>query len=287
MIYDPADPAFIGVYIESSLCIGSRIKDHIEDLTAAQKYKNMGEKLERKKRRFNTVQMNFWSRRPGLRDFWLVFGQLEMQEGDNKEELAVLLNILEMYAKLPFRTLPPQILRTHQRKGFKMNPYPWTGLNTASPLEQWRRGLGPSTSKPYKFSPRQPASRNVLYRDADPSKGDKLCVAVMCSRCCNPQSYWVDQYPRYEMENGKYLTCVRRQCSYCSSGKSTFIPVDKSFPRKFFTTVQYQHRKKQAKENLPDPTTRTGFSKMAKAELLSWLASQGFTGNKVNFGTKT
>ena len=102
VIYDPADPAFIGVYIGSSLCIGSRIKDHIEDLTAAQKYKNMGGKLERKKRRLNTVQMNFWSRRPGLRDFWLVFGQLEMQEGDNKEDLAVLLNILEVcHASFP------------------------------------------------------------------------------------------------------------------------------------------------------------------------------------------
>jgi hypothetical protein len=35
VIYDPADPAFIGVYIGLSLCIGSRIKDHIEDLIAA------------------------------------------------------------------------------------------------------------------------------------------------------------------------------------------------------------------------------------------------------------
>ncbi len=173
VIYDPADPAIIGVYIGSSLCIGSRIKEHIEDLIAAQKYKNMGGKLERKKRRLNTVQMNFWGRRPGLRDFWLVFGQLEMQEGDDKEEIAAILNILEMYAMLLFRTLYPQILRKHLPEGSKMNPYSWTGLNTASPLEQWRRGLGPSTSKPYNFSPRQPASRNVLYRDADPSEGQQ------------------------------------------------------------------------------------------------------------------
>ena len=68
-IYGPADPAFIGVYIGSSLCIGSRIKEHIEDLIAAQKYKSMGGKLERKKRRLSTVQMNFWSRRPGFHDF--------------------------------------------------------------------------------------------------------------------------------------------------------------------------------------------------------------------------
>ena len=57
--YDPADPAFIGVYIGSSLCIGSRIKEHIEDLLAAHNYKNMRGKLERTKRRLNTVQMNF------------------------------------------------------------------------------------------------------------------------------------------------------------------------------------------------------------------------------------
>jgi hypothetical protein len=88
------------------------------------------------------------------------------------------------------------------------------------------------------------------------------------------------------MENGKYLNCVKRQCSSCSSGKFIFIPADKSFPRKFFTTIRYQHRKEQAEENLPDPTTRADFSEMTKAELLSWLASQGLRGNKVNLVRK-
>jgi hypothetical protein len=32
MIYDPADPDYVGVYIGSSLHISPRIKDHIEDL---------------------------------------------------------------------------------------------------------------------------------------------------------------------------------------------------------------------------------------------------------------
>jgi hypothetical protein len=94
------------VYIGSSFRIGSRIKEHIEDLNAAKKHKKKGKKLERKKRRLNTIHINFWSRRPGIRDFWLVFGQLETQDDDDKE-LEFFLNILEMYAMLLFRTLPP------------------------------------------------------------------------------------------------------------------------------------------------------------------------------------
>jgi Uri superfamily endonuclease len=80
VIYDPADPDYIGVYIGSSFRIGPRIKEHIEDLNAAKKHK--------KKRHLNTIHIDFWSRRPGIRDFWLVFGQLETRDDDDKEELA-------------------------------------------------------------------------------------------------------------------------------------------------------------------------------------------------------
>ena len=59
MIYDPADLDYIGVYIRLSLRIGPRIKDHIEDLDAAKKHKKKGKKLEGKKRRLNTVHINF------------------------------------------------------------------------------------------------------------------------------------------------------------------------------------------------------------------------------------
>jgi hypothetical protein len=223
------------VYIGSSLCIGLRIKEHIENLNAAKKHKKKGKKLEREKRRLNAIHINFWSRRPGIRDFWLVFGQLETRDHDDNEELAFFLNILEMYAMLLFRTLPPQILWRNLPKGSTMNPHSWTGLNTASPMDQWRNGPGsPITRVPHHFSLRQPASRNVLYKDADPAKGDKLRVEVMCSSCRDPQSYWVDQYPRYEIASGKYLTWVRRWCSYCSSQKFTFIPMNTSLPWKTF-----------------------------------------------------
>jgi hypothetical protein len=182
----------------------------------------------------------------------LVFGQLETRDNDDKEELAFLLNILEMYAMLLFRTLPLQILRGNLPKGSKMNPYLWAGLNVADPMKQYREGLGSSiTRKQHHFNLRPPASRNILYGDANPSKGEKLRVELMCCRCRNLQSYLVDQYPRYEIASGKYLTWVSRWCYYCSSEPVRFIPVDKSLPRKSFGTVQYQHQKEKAKTRLP------------------------------------
>jgi hypothetical protein len=268
VIYDPADSDYIGVYIGSALYIGPRIRMHIRDFKAARNRK--------KKRRRNTLHIDFWSRRPGIRDFWLVFGQLKTRD-DNDEELAFLLNnILEMYAMLLFRTLPLQILRGNLPKGSKTNPYLWTGLNVADPMKQYREGLWSSiTRKQHHFNLRPPAFRNISYRDANPSKGDKLRVELICYRCRNPQSYFVDQYPRYEIASGKYLTWVSRWCYYCLSGPVRFIPVDKSLPRKSFGAVQYQHRKEKAK-NSP-------LGEMTKLEVLAWLASKGFRGNTVNW----
>ena len=59
MIYGPADLDYIGVYIESPLRIGPRMKDHIEDLDAAKKHKKKRKKLKREKRHLNTVHINF------------------------------------------------------------------------------------------------------------------------------------------------------------------------------------------------------------------------------------
>ena len=59
VIYGPADLDYIGVYIESPLRIGPRMKDHIEDLDAAKKHKKKGKKLKREKRHLNTVHINF------------------------------------------------------------------------------------------------------------------------------------------------------------------------------------------------------------------------------------
>jgi hypothetical protein len=108
----------MGVYIGSTLYIGRRIGMHIRDFKAARNRKEKGEK----KRRCNTLHIDFWSRRPGIRDFWLVFRQLETRDDNDKEELAFLLNILEMYAMLLFRTLPLQILREPCRRALKRTP---------------------------------------------------------------------------------------------------------------------------------------------------------------------
>jgi hypothetical protein len=153
-------------------------------------------------------------------------------------------------------------------------------------MKQYREGLGSSiTRKPHHFNLRPPAFRNISYRDANLSKGDKLRVELMCYRCRNPQSYFIDQYPRYEIASGKYLTWITRWCYYCLSGPVRFIPVDKSLPRKSFGAVQYQHRKEKAK-NSPALTTRADLSEMTKLEVLAWLASQGFRGDIVNWSRK-
>jgi hypothetical protein len=100
VMYDHTDPDYVGVYVGSSLHIGKRIKEHVENLTVANKFLKAGKKLERKKRRLNSLHINFWNGRPKIRDFWLVFGQLEMRGNDEKAKLAFLLNILEMFAML-------------------------------------------------------------------------------------------------------------------------------------------------------------------------------------------
>jgi len=161
-------------------------------------------------------------------------------------------------------------------------------LNTANPLEQWRQEVGFSlTKKPYHFAQRFASARNMLYRDADPSLGDKLRVEVVCHRCHAPQSLRVDHLPRYEKASGKYLTRVRAYCHYCATGKAvTFIPVDRSLPTKSYDTLRHEHAIEQSRKDLSAPTTRTSLNTMTAKYLVAWLASHGFRSYKARFGRR-
>ena len=191
------------------------------------------------------------------------------------EEVALLLNLMEMYSMLLFRTLPPQTLRRYIPQGSRLNPYSWTGLNTASPLEQWRQELGFSlTKKPHYFSQRSPSARNVLYKDADPSLGDQLRVKVVCPRCRAPQSCRIDGVPRYKRTSGKYFSRVRAWCSYCITWETvTFVSVNRSLPSKGYGNLRHKHAIEQARNDLSAATTRTSLSAMSAKYLVAWHTS--------------
>lgn len=107
----------------------------------------------------------------------------------------------------------------------------------------------------------------MLYRDTDPSLGDKLRVEIVCHRCHAPQSLQVDHLPRYEKASGKYLT--RAYCPYCVTGKAvTFIPVDRSLPTKSYDTLRHEHAIEQSRKDLSAPTTRTSLNTMTAKYLV-------------------
>jgi hypothetical protein len=157
----------------------------------------------------------------------------------------MLLNILEIYGTLLFHTPHWSLLQAYLPKGSQTQPYPWTGLNTANPLSQYCRGIqkshlgrNPRRHK-YFWQNYHRTRRNTLFiiRAADPSKGDKRTVEVMCSVCRNPRSYFVNEAPRYEISSGKYVN-ERRFCRDCRTlEKITFVPVDASMPSTNYSTV--------------------------------------------------
>jgi hypothetical protein len=177
VMYNPNDPADIGIYIGSALHVATRIKEHIRC------------RYNPKRKSSGIEHWKFWNR-PGIRDFWVVLGRFKDDfVFKDKERLPLLLNILEIYGMLLFRTPHWSLLRAYLPKGSQTQPYPWTGLNTANPLSQYRRGIqkshlgqNPRRHK-YFWQNYHRTRRNTLFmiRAADPSKGDKRTVEVMCS----------------------------------------------------------------------------------------------------------
>lgn len=218
-----------------------------------------------------------------------MFGKLDKRKGESDEDRALYLNIMEIFAMLLFRSLPPKTLAKFLPKGADLRRYAWTGLNSANPLKQWRNnlGLGTSDGSSFHFSPRQPAARNILFRETDPNLGDLPEAQLMCSYCKDPKSYFTDKYPRYEIVTGDYLLWVKRYCLVCSStSKTLFVPVDESVTYKHFTTVINRYAEIQAKENVPASVTHAQLQGMKRAELQAWLQAKGYTGQIVTLPPK-
>jgi len=84
-------------------------------------------------------------------------------------------------------------------------------------------------------------------RTADPSKGDKRTVEVMCSMCRNPRSYLINKSPRYEIGSGKSVN-ERSFCRYCQTLKKiTSVPVDTSMPSRNYSTILSASKRDRAR----------------------------------------
>ena len=108
------------------------------------------------------------------------------------------------------------------------------------------RREGRVTKYPYCFKPH--SLLNIIFRYADPSKGDRTQVPLRCSKCSGAD-YVIDPTPRYEISTGVYLPYLRMRCYNCSPNHTAlFIPVDTRMPFKtsevFSTpvkTLEYRH----------------------------------------------
>lgn len=86
-----------------------------------------------------------------------------------------------------------------------------------------------------------------MMRTADPSKGDKRTVEVMCSMCRNPRSYLINKSPRYEIGSGKSVN-ERSFCRYCQTLKKiTSVPVDTSMPSRNYSTILSASKRDRAR----------------------------------------
>jgi hypothetical protein len=223
VMYDPKNPTDIGIYIGSAKHIASRIKEH---------------SWPRQSQGSGKGHLDAW-KRLGIRDFWMVIGTLENFSSKDVGQLPMLLNIFEMYGMLLFRTLSWPLLQKYLPKDAKIRPFVWTGLNTANPLNQFRNGMKPYLSrlgenirhKAKSFWANfhcQSKEADFVIRAADPLKGDKQNVEVICKTCRDPRSCFFNQTSRYEITKGRYII-TRTFCSCCQSPNlSSFVPVNSS-----------------------------------------------------------
>ncbi len=153
-------------------------------------------------------------------------------------------------------------------------------------MTQWRPFCGTRTTRRSKSMKHRWQSRsklrlspglNVLYRFADPFKGDKSQVELVCNKCYSPQSRFVDWLPRYAVSSGKYLVRSRMHCYYCSSPKQAiFVPADKSVPPKPFGIIRTQHRRTEARTALDAVVMRSNLLERMKVQLEAWIKSKGY-----------
>ncbi|KAF5692063.1 hypothetical protein FDENT_3083 [Fusarium denticulatum] len=186
---------------------------------------------------------------------------------------------------LVLRTLPLRSLWMQLPQGFNLRNPSWTGLNVGLPLDQWRPELGPMKSRakhPAKFE----TLKGIVYRQADPSLGDRTQMEIVCTECRSPQSRRIDYLPRYEKSSGVYLSWHRAYCEYCQDGKmATFVPSDASLPFQSFDYLRHKYAPDQAVQASTPVRARSDLSNMSKDSLEAYVASHGFELRKFRFGS--
>ena len=138
-MFDSEDGKYIGIYIGSSNEIGPRVLAHIADRQRAREYGEDQEKTPYEKRRLNISHIKYWNRRLHVQDLWVIFGKLDRRKGESDEDQALYLNIMEIFAMLLFRSLPPEMLAKFLPKRADLRRYTWTGFSSANPLKQWSK----------------------------------------------------------------------------------------------------------------------------------------------------
>ena len=117
----------------------------------------------------------------------------------------MLLNILEIYTMLVFRSVDRAILCRYVPKQSTIDMYSWKPLNMGNPLNQYRHGLDAHVNESahhrrWRFFKRTPFKskyfKGLVVRQPDTAKGDKLRVEVVCGKCRDPRTAFLDIRPR-------------------------------------------------------------------------------------------
>ncbi|KAG5757314.1 hypothetical protein H9Q70_000165 [Fusarium xylarioides] len=286
IIIDPADGKFVGVYVGSALCVSARIKSHERDFKRSKTVSKADGTKRRSRRVLRSTHIKFWGQRPGTQSFWILLGSVDTSLGLSRDNIPLVLNILEAYCMLVLRTLPLRSLWMQLPQGFNLGTPSWVGLNVGLPLDQWRPELGPMRSRGYRHPAKFETLKGIVYRQADPSLGDRTQVEIVCTKCRSPQSRRIDHLPRYEKSPGIYLSWHRAYCEYCADGKmATFVPLDTSLPFQSFDYLRHKYALDQAVQASTPARARSDLSNMSKDSLEAYVASHGFERRKFRFGS--
>jgi len=286
VMHNPNDLDVIGIYIGSTMYLLRRPRDHKRGLKSGRISKS---KRKRKtKARSHSFHQQFWAKQ-GMQDFWLCFSELDLpKNARDADDMRLFLNILEKYTALLFRTLPRKSLQRGLPHGAKLNPYPWLGLNVLDPLQQCR-----SSSTTYKrtgvsfaYVQKPHSLLDIVFRYADPSKGDRGEMPLRCSRCLI-SGHRVDRTSRYEIPTGVYLAHLRLRCHTCSPDKEVlFIPADTSIPFKHFTSAVYAYKMARNRQQATEMKVQSqaDIEAMNFLQLKTWIKSQGFCSSQTRKG---
>ncbi|KAG5792660.1 hypothetical protein H9Q69_008282 [Fusarium xylarioides] len=261
IIIDPADGKFVGVYVGSALCVSARIKSHGRDFKRSKTVSKTDGTKRRSRRVLRSTHIKFWGQRPGTQSFWILLGSVDTSLGLSRDNIPLVLNILEAYCMLVLRTLPLRSLWMQLPQGFNLGTPSWVGLNVGLPLDQWRPELGPMRSRGYRHPANFETLKGIVYRQADPSLGDRT-----------------QDRPSPKVREVFWHIFELAQVA-------TFVPLDTSLPFQSFDYLRHKYALDQAVQASTPARARSDLSNMSKDSLEAYVASHGFERRKFRFGS--